>query len=28
MRDRIFLICNSCRQARHIDDDSLSGGVR
>ena len=28
LHDCIFLICDSCGQAVHIDDDSLSGGVR
>jgi len=28
LHDCIFLICDSCGQATHIDDDSLSGGVR
>ena len=28
LHDRIFLICDSCGQTVHIDDDSLSGGVR
>lgn len=26
--DCIFLICDSCGQAVHIDDDGLSGGIR
>jgi Fur family transcriptional regulator, zinc uptake regulator len=28
LHDCIFLICDSCGQAVHIDDDSLTGGVR
>jgi Fur family zinc uptake transcriptional regulator len=28
LHDCIFLICDSCGQAVHIDDDTLSGGVR
>src|SRR6478609_9634282 len=28
LHDCIFLICDNCGQAVHIDDDSLSGGVR
>ena len=28
LHDCIFLICDSCGQATHIDDDSVSGGVR
>jgi Fur family zinc uptake transcriptional regulator len=28
LHDCIFLICDSCGQAVHIDDDKLSGGVR
>ena len=28
LHDCIFLICDSCGQATHIDDDALSGGVR
>jgi Fur family zinc uptake transcriptional regulator len=28
LHDCIFLICDSCGQATHIDDDSISGGVR
>ncbi|MDQ3074916.1 MAG: transcriptional repressor [Pseudomonadota bacterium] len=28
LHDCIFLICDSCGQATHIDDDKLSGGVR
>ena len=28
LHDCIFLICDSCGQAVHIDDDSLSKGVR
>ena len=28
LHDCIFLICDSCGQAMHIDDDSLTGGVR
>lgn len=28
LHDCIFLICDACGQATHIDDDSLSGGVR
>ena len=28
LHDCIFLICDSCGQAKHLDDDSLSGGVR
>jgi Fur family transcriptional regulator, zinc uptake regulator len=28
LHDCIFLVCNSCGQARHVDDDSLSQGVR
>lgn len=28
LHDCIFLICDSCGQTMHIDDDSLSGGVR
>ena len=28
LHDCIFLICDSCGQTTHIDDDSLSGGVR
>ena len=28
LHDCIFLICDSCGQTVHVDDDSLSGGVR
>jgi Fur family zinc uptake transcriptional regulator len=28
LHDCIFLICDSCGQAVHIDDDGVSGGVR
>ena len=28
LHDCIFLICDACGQTTHIDDDSLSGGVR
>ena len=28
LHDCIFLICDTCGQTMHIDDDSLSGGVR
>lgn len=28
LHDCIFLICDMCGQATHLDDDSLSGGVR
>jgi len=28
LHDCIFLICDACGQTVHIDDDSLSGGVR
>ena len=28
LHDCIFLICDNCGQTTHIDDDSLSGGVR
>ena len=28
LHDCIFLICDACGNATHIDDDSLSGGVR
>ena len=28
LHDCIFLICDSCGQAKHIDNDSLSSGVR
>ncbi len=28
LHDCIFLICDSCGQTVHIDDDALSGGVR
>ena len=28
LHDCIFLICDNCGQAVHIDDDSLSSGVR
>ena len=28
LHDCIFLICDNCGQAVHIDDDGLSGGVR
>jgi Fur family zinc uptake transcriptional regulator len=28
LHDCIFLICDNCGQAKHIDDDRLSGGVR
>jgi Fur family zinc uptake transcriptional regulator len=28
LHDCIFLICDNCGQAMHIDDDTLSGGVR
>lgn len=28
LHDCIFLICDSCGQAKHIDDDSISNGVR
>ena len=28
LHDCIFLICDSCGQAVHLDDDKLSGGIR
>jgi Fur family zinc uptake transcriptional regulator len=28
LHDCIFLICDNCGQAVHIDDDTLSGGIR
>ena len=28
LHDCIFLICDNCGQAVHIDDDGLSGGIR
>ena len=28
LHDCIFLICDSCGQAKHIDDDKLTSGVR
>jgi Fur family zinc uptake transcriptional regulator len=28
LHDCIFLICDSCGQAQHIDDDRITGGVR
>jgi Fur family zinc uptake transcriptional regulator len=28
LHDCIFLICDNCGQAVHIDDDKLSGGIR
>ncbi|MEQ7873016.1 transcriptional repressor [Sphingomonas sp. ASV193] len=28
LHDCIFLICDNCGNARHLDDDRLSGGVR
>lgn len=28
LHDCIFLICDSCGQATHLDDDRLTGGVR
>ena len=28
LHDCIFLICDNCGQATHLDDDTLSGGVR
>jgi len=28
LHDCIFLICDTCGQAVHIDDDSVSGGIR
>jgi Fur family zinc uptake transcriptional regulator len=28
LHDCIFLICDNCGQAMHIDDDGISGGVR
>lgn len=28
LHDCIFLVCDTCGQATHIDDDSLSGNVR
>src|SRR3990170_2953986 len=28
LHDCIFLICDSCGQAKHIDDDKLADGVR
>ena len=28
LHDCIFLICDSCGQATHLDNDTLSGGVR
>jgi Fur family zinc uptake transcriptional regulator len=28
LHDCIFLICDSCGQAKHLDNDKLSGGVR
>jgi len=28
LHDCIFLICDNCGQAKHIDDDAVTGGVR
>jgi len=28
LHDCIFLVCDNCGQATHLDDDSLSTGVR
>jgi len=28
LHDCIFLICDNCGQAVHIDDDTVSGGIR
>ena len=28
LHDCIFLICDTCGQTQHLDDDRLSGGVR
>ena len=28
LHDCIFLVCDSCGQTTHLDDDALSGGVR
>ena len=28
LHDCIFLICDTCGQAQHLDNDSVSGGVR
>ena len=28
LHDCIFLICDSCGQAKHLDDDRITGGVR
>ncbi|HYI65230.1 MAG TPA: transcriptional repressor [Allosphingosinicella sp.] len=28
LHDCIFLICDTCGQAQHIDDDKITGGVR
>jgi Fur family transcriptional regulator, zinc uptake regulator len=28
LHDCIFLICDNCGQAKHIDDDRITGGVR
>lgn len=28
LHDCIFLICDACGQAKHLDDDRVSGGVR
>jgi len=28
LHDCIFLICDHCGQAKHIDDDAITGGVR
>ena len=28
LHDCIFLICDTCGQAKHIDDDRITGGVR
>ena len=28
MHDCIFLICDNCGQAKHIDNDKLTSGVR
>jgi Fur family zinc uptake transcriptional regulator len=28
LHDCIFLICDTCGQAKHIDDDKITGGVR
>jgi len=28
LHDCIFLICDNCGQAKHLDDDRLTGGVR